>query len=102
MASKVSIAIRRNAAIARIEEAIRALYGEDFKLPIQGRDVDLVHALQLEAIADRLIGAVESPLVIEPAFVTIASTELALNGVEPHVDPQPAKRGKGKRNGLNN
>lgn len=54
MASKSSIAIRRNGAIDRCLEAIQTIWGEDFELPRRHRDMTMLGALQLEAIADYL------------------------------------------------
>ncbi len=100
MASRTSISIRINAAIEDIESAVRALFGEEFKLPTQGKDIELVRATQLEAIAGKLKSAVvhqptalEAFPVLEPVIVTVSTP----NGVEPPVDPTPGKRGKGKR-----
>jgi hypothetical protein len=99
MASRTSISIRINAAIEEIETAVRALYGEEFKLPTQGKDIELVRATQLEAIASKLKSAVahqptglEAFPVLEPVVVTVATP----NGVEPHVAPTPVKQGRGK------
>lgn len=93
MAAKSAIGIRREAAIRRLNE----LLGDDFVLPMQGKDPDLLHAVQLEAIADFLAARQQSPaFVFEPVAVTIASTELAPNGVEHHSDPTPRGKGRGK------
>lgn len=54
MASKSSIAIRRNAAIDRCKSAIRTLWGDEFELPLRHRDPSMLSATQLEAIADYL------------------------------------------------
>lgn len=70
MAAKSSIAIRRNAAIARIEQSISVLSGGGFTLPTQGRDPDLVYALQLETIADWIethVSEVVPPVVLAEA-----------------------------------
>lgn len=64
MATKVAIAIKRQGALARIEDAQAALnkrlkvpYNE---IPKQGNDADLLFANQLEAIADWMESALNS------------------------------------------
>jgi hypothetical protein len=54
MASKSSISIRRNSAIDRCADAIRAIWGEEFNLPRRHRDLTMLGAIQLEALADYL------------------------------------------------
>lgn len=49
MAAKSAIGMMRNSALERIEKALPG-----FIMPTQGRDPDLLHAQQLEAIADWL------------------------------------------------
>jgi hypothetical protein len=50
MAAKVAIAILTETSIKRIEAAL----GEGFTLPTQGKDRDMLRALQFAAIADCL------------------------------------------------
>lgn len=54
MASKVAIGIRRETAMNRLKEQMERLFGEEFILPTQGRDHELMHAIQLEYIANHL------------------------------------------------
>ena len=54
MASKSSIAIRMNAAMESAIESIRAIWGENFELPRNYRDPDVLKALQWESIASYL------------------------------------------------
>jgi len=54
MAAKSSIGMMREAAIAKLQSVLSEMYGEDFTLPTQGKDTDLLHAQQLAYIADYL------------------------------------------------
>lgn len=59
MAAKSAIGIRRLMAVEKLIQAMSDLFGEGFILPTQGRDPDLLHAVQLEAIADFLAAQVK-------------------------------------------
>jgi hypothetical protein len=54
MASKASIAIRRDTAIAQCQDAIRILWGEEFSLPLRHRDPSMLGMVQMQAVADFL------------------------------------------------
>jgi hypothetical protein len=54
MASKTAIGIRREMAMNKLHRVMDEMFGEGFTLPTQGRDADLLHAVQLEYIADYL------------------------------------------------
>ena len=54
MATKTAIGIRREMAMAQLQRVMDELFGEGFTLPTQGRDPDLLHAVQLEYIAGYL------------------------------------------------
>ncbi len=54
MAAKIAIAMRTQAATKRLNQVMTALYGEGFVLPTRGKDAGLLHAQQLEAIAEFL------------------------------------------------
>lgn len=51
MASNSSIAIRCSAAMKSCIESIHAIWGEEFQLPRNYRDPDVLRAMQWEAIA---------------------------------------------------
>lgn len=54
MAAKSSIGMRREIAARTIQEVTASLFREAVDLPTRHKDSDLLHVLQLEAIAEYL------------------------------------------------
>lgn len=84
MASKSSISIRRNSAIDRCADAIRAIWGEEFTLPRRHRDLTMLGAIQLEALADYLECKAQGVSM---------EVEIDLNNMPPGVTVTPAMNG---------
>jgi hypothetical protein len=55
MAAKSALGMRREAAIKRMQESTASLFKQAVDLPIRGKDADMLHVQQLEAIADYLM-----------------------------------------------
>lgn len=87
MATRVALAMRREAALGRIEAALAALaarHGVTFDTALlrpSGRhDADMAHTLQLEGMATLTEQIVATT---EPAALPETATPLVIDGVEP-------------------
>lgn len=77
MASKASIAMRRNDAIDRIATSIRTIWGEGFELPRRHRDITMLGAIQMEAIADFLEDKATQPESFDYAAMKLTDLKAA-------------------------
>lgn len=100
MAAKSAIGMMRNDALERIEAALPG-----FEMPRQGNDAMLLHAKQLQAIAEYLECQQEKPApVVEPAtyerleaFAAAVNVEdTPINEPVYHVPTKPTPKAKRK------